>query len=182
MPDSRKRRKQRQRAARVDRPDATDAGGPQRPADGGEAPPSRRERSARRDAEARAALEPLPEGERPAAVTVAAVLALALGVGNIGLYLAGVEIQGEPPAIGGVLVYTALMLAAAYGAWRARYWAVLGIQALLAIIILVFSVLAIRAESALALLIAFVVVAAAGSLFWFLVKAMARIQMPERPR
>jgi hypothetical protein len=172
MPDSRKRRKQRQRAARVDRPDATDAGGPQRPADGGEAPPSRRERSARRDAEARAALEPLPEGERPAAVTVAAVLALALGVGNIGLYLAGVEIQGEPPALGGVLVYTALMLAAAYGAWRARYWAVLGIQALLAI----------RAESALALLIAFVVVAAAGSLFWFLVKAMARIQMPERPR
>jgi hypothetical protein len=65
--------------------------------------------------------------------------------------------------------------------WRARYWGVLGMQALLAITILVFGLLAIKAESVLALVIAIVVLAAAGTLFWFLIKAMARIQMPERP-
>jgi divalent metal cation (Fe/Co/Zn/Cd) transporter len=39
----------------------------------------------------------------------------------------------------------------------------------------------VKAESFLALVIALVVIAAAGTLFWKLVKSMARIQMPERP-
>ena len=73
------------------------------------------------------------------------------------------------------------MFAAAWGCWNARYWAVLGMQALLGLGILIFSLLLVKAESLLAVVIALVVIVAAGTLFWFLVKSMARIQMPERP-
>ena len=73
------------------------------------------------------------------------------------------------------------MLAAAVGCFRMRYWAVLGMQALLALTILLFSLLLIRAESVLAVVIGVAVIGGAGTLFWFLVKSMARIQMPERP-
>ena len=54
-------------------------------------------------------------------------------------------------------------------------------QALLGLAVVIFSLLLIRAESLLAVAIAVAVIGAAGTLFWFLVKSMARIQMPERP-
>ena len=157
---SRQKRKQRQRGAS------------QQP------PPSRSEQ---KDAEARAALVPLKPAERPAAVTVGAVVALLFGISNFAMYAAGVEIRGQDPSVG-VLLFGALMLAAAWGMWNVRYWAVLGMQALLALIILAFSISAMTVSSALGVVIVLVVVAGAGTLFWFMVKAMARIQMPERRR
>ncbi|HEX2070340.1 MAG TPA: hypothetical protein VHF90_01675, partial [Thermoleophilaceae bacterium] len=161
---SRKRRKQRQRAA----------GEPSTMARG-------YARGRAKDEAARAALEPLAEGERPGIVTVAAVIAFALGAANLISYLAGVEVQGEQPAFSGILVYSGLMFTVAYGCFRARYWGVLGMQAMLALAILIFGVLLTRAESVVALLIALAVIGGAGTVFWKLVKAMARIQMPERP-
>ena len=134
-----------------------------------------------RDEAARAALVPLEPGERPAAVTVAAVLTGALGLVNFGAYLAGAEVGGERPGLVGILVFTGLMLAAAWGAWKVRYWAVLGIQALLGLTIVIFSLLAVKFGNLLELAIALAVIGGAGALFWFLVKSMARIQMPERP-
>ena len=80
-----------------------------------------------------------------------------------------------------MIVYSGLMLLVAYGMWRAKYWAVLGMEALLAIIIIIFALLALNAGNVVSGVIAVVAVAAAGTLFWFLIKAMARIQMPERP-
>jgi hypothetical protein len=74
-----------------------------------------------------------------------------------------------------------LLIVVAVGMWRARYWAVLGMQTLLALTIILSSLALLTAVNALAGLIAFVLVAGCGTLFWFLVKAMARIQMPERP-
>ncbi|MDQ3936697.1 MAG: hypothetical protein M3340_18920, partial [Actinomycetota bacterium] len=136
-------------------------------------------RSEARDAAAREALEPLAEGERPRAVTVAAVVAALSGLSNAVLFFLGVEIRGEEPRPG-VLAFSALMLVAAWGMWRAKYWAVLGMQALLAIVILGFSLFLTRAENVQSALIALAIVVAAGTLFWFMVKAMARIQMPER--
>ena len=53
--------------------------------------------------------------------------------------------------------------------------------ALLGLAVVIFSLLLIRAESLLAVAIAVVVIGGAGTLFWFLVKSMARIQMPARP-
>jgi hypothetical protein len=138
-------------------------------------------RSRERDAKARAKLEPLGRGERPTAVTVGAVLALALALANFGAWLVGIEVQGDRPSVAGVVAYSGLMLVVAYGMWKAKYWAVLGMHALLAILIIVFALLAVQAENVVSLLIALAVIAGAGTLFWFLIKAMARIQMPPRP-
>lgn len=134
-----------------------------------------------KDEAARAALRPLAEGERPAAVAVAGVLALVLGTANMVAYLAGVDIGGERPQLVGVLIYSGLMFAAAWGCLKVRYWAVLGMQALLGLAVVIFSLLLIRAESLVAVAIAVAVIGGSGTLFWFLVKSMARIQMPERP-
>ena len=65
--------------------------------------------------------------------------------------------------------------------WRARYWAVLGMQTLLLLTILLAALALTGAGDVCAVVLLVVIVAAAGTLFWFLVKAMARIQMPERP-
>lgn len=134
-----------------------------------------------KDEAARAALQPLGEGERPLAVTVAGAVALLLGLANVVAYLAGADIGGERPQLVGVLVYSGLMFAAAWGCFRVRYWAVLGMQALLGLAVVIFALLLIRAESLVAVAIAVAVIGGAGALFWFLVKSMARIQMPERP-
>jgi len=173
----RRRRKQRRHAG-------ADAGGsaeppPEDDSTGGMGAGYARSRA--KDDAARAALEPLEPGERPRAVTIAALVTGALGLVNFVAYLLGLEVRDERPNLVGILLFTGLMLGAAWGAWRARYWAVLGIQALLALTVLIFSLLAIRSENVGALLIALGIIAAAGTLFWFLVKAMARIQMPERP-
>ena len=159
---NRQKRKRRQRAA---------GAAPTTPR-----PPSRSEQ---RNEAARAALVPLKPGERPRPVTVSAVVAGLLGASNMGLYVAGVDIRGED-ANAGALLFGALMLAAAWGMWKVRYWAVLGMQALLALIILAFSLFAMTAASVWALLLALAVIGAAGTLFWFMIKAMARIQMPTR--
>jgi hypothetical protein len=172
---SRKRRKQKRRAA------AESGVAPAAKPDQREPAADRYARSRAKDEAARAALKPLAPGERPGAVTVAAVVAFGFGIANIVSYFAGVEVQGTRPAFAGILVYSGLMFAAAWGMWRARYWAVLGMQALLALIIIVFALLAVKFGDVWELLIAVAVVLAAGTLFWYLVKAMARIQMPERP-
>jgi hypothetical protein len=122
---------------------------------------------------------PLEPGERPLAVTIGAIVALLFGVSNFVMFAAGTEIRGQEPNAG-VLLFGALMVAAAWGMWKVRYWAVLGMQALLALMILAFSISAMTAASALGVVIAVVVILGAGTLFWFMIKAMARIQMPTR--
>ena len=144
-----------------------------RPAD-----PSGRGRSAERDAAARAALVPLRPGERPRAVTAAALLALAAALANALAFLAGAEIAGRRPAPVTVAAPVTLLLLVAWGLWRARYWAVLVTQVMLVLLITLFAILAVFAENLRSLGVALLVVAAAGTLFWHLVKAMARLQMP----
>jgi hypothetical protein len=141
------------------------------------APPSRSER---KDAEARAKLVPLRAGERPTAVTVAAVVASLLVIVNVALAIGGYENQGKKPALAGVIVFTVLLGAMAWGLWRARYWAVLGMEALLAITMMLFGLALPLAGNLRAVLVSVAVLLPAGALFWFLIKAMARIQMPER--
>jgi hypothetical protein len=143
-----------------------------------ERPPSRSEL---KDAEARAKLEPLEPGERPLAVTIGAIVALLLGLANIVLYIAGVKVGGEKPQLSGVAGPTLIMFVAAYGMFRGKYWAVLGVEALLGIIIVFFALLAMRAENLKSVAIALAVIVPSGVLFWYLIKAMGRIQMPQRP-
>jgi hypothetical protein len=134
-----------------------------------------------KDAEARAKLVPLAPGERPRAVTAAAILAALLGIGNLVLLAAGYEVD-EGGQTAGALIFAALMAVAAVGMWRCRYWAVLGFEALLGIAI-VFSALSLMvASNATAVLLCVAIIAVASPLFWFLIRAMARIQLPARRR
>lgn len=141
----------------------------------------RRERrsSEERNAEIRAQLQPLAPGERPRAVTVAAVVAVALAVLVVVGHLAGAHVGGSG-TLGGAVAIAALLLLAAYGMWRARYWAVLGFEALLAFQILIAALSLLVASNVWAAVLCFAVIVLGGWLFWKLIRAMARIQMPER--
>jgi hypothetical protein len=113
-------------------------------------------------------------------VTVGAIVAAVIGVGNIVAWLAGLEVDGQKPQPGVVLFPSLLLLVVAAGMWRARYWAVLGMQTLLTLLIVTVALAGFTARNPLGVVIAVAILAAAGTLFWKLVKAMARIQMPER--
>lgn len=173
---SRQKRKRRQRSRTE--PEAEPAAAPdaQQPA-----PAEPYARSRAKDDAARAALKPLGPGERPRAVTVGAVVALLFAGTNLIAYFAGVKVQGDRPAIAGIIVYSGLMLLVAWGMWKAKYWAVLGLETILGLIMVIFALLIVRAGSIGELLIAAAVLVSAGTLFWFLIKSLARIQMPERP-
>jgi hypothetical protein len=87
----------------------------------------------------------------------------------------------EGRAVAFTVLWSVILLVVAWGMWRSRYWAVLGMQTLLGITLVLASLSVITANSVGSVLILVVILAAAASLFWFMVKAMARIQMPERP-
>ena len=144
--------------------------------------PDRYARSRARDDAVRASLEPLAPGERPLAVTISAVLAMAIALANLGLYLAGSEVQGQDPTLGGTLALCTVLAAAAVGMWRMKYWAVLGFQVLLGVTLVFAALSLLVASNVEAGVRAVAVTLVAGPLFWFLIRAMARIQMPDRGR
>jgi hypothetical protein len=137
-------------------------------------------RGRRRDEEARARLEPLAPGERPLAVTIAAIVAAVLALANVAFFLAGWEVSGEDPQPGGVFGFAGILLAAAVGMWLRKYWAVLGFEVLLGITAIYAGLSLLFPSNWQAVVLALVVLVAAGTLFWFLIRAMARIQMPQR--
>jgi len=133
-----------------------------------------------KNAAVRASLEPLAPGERPGAVTVAMVIALLLALGNLALLAFGTKVQGGTATPLGGILFAFLMLAAAAGMWRARYWAVLGFQALLGITLVISALSLVRASNLLGFLLPIMILGAGGTLFWKLIRAMARIQLPTR--
>ena len=147
-------------------------------------------RSEAKNQAAREALEPLAAGERPTVVTIGAVISAGIALSAIVGWLAGVEVtkigsdgieQGEDEApLFSVLAAVALMGTMAWGMWRARYWAVLGFQALLVIVLVAASLGLVQATSWTQALGTTLLIAGAGAMFYFMIKAMARIQMPER--
>ncbi len=140
-------------------------------------------RAEQRNQEAREALEPLAEGERPTVVTIGAVVAALIALSIVGGYLAGVQVNGETPKVPQVAAPALIMGFMAWGMWRARYWAVLGFQLIL--VFLIFSAvfgLAVQASTVPQFAATLGLLAVAGAFFYFMVKAMARIQMPSQPR
>ncbi len=167
------RRKRKRRASAAETYAAEgDAG------DAGSQPVSRSET---RNREARAALEPLREGERPTVVTVGAVVSGLIALSVVIAYAAGAEVEGERPRLAQVLAPTVLMGAMSIGMWRARYWAVLGFQAALALLMVAAALGLVQATGLAQTVGNLVVLVVAGAFFYFMVKAMARIQMPQRP-
>jgi hypothetical protein len=139
-------------------------------------------RAEERNAAVRAQLEPLAPGERPRPLVVAAAVAALLGTANLVALVAGLDVEGEEPSAIGVLAFCAVMYLAAIGLWRARYWAVLGFEALLGIIVVFFSLFLLRASNVLAVVVCVPIIVGAGWLFWKLVRVMGRIQAPQRVR
>ena len=131
----------------------------------------------------RAELEPLEPGEVPRAVRVAAVVALVIALLNLGPLIAGAEIPGIKPKslLTWTLVVSGLLLVAAGGMWFGLYWAVLGFQAFLALTIITAAISMGAASNVYALVLCVAIIGLASTMFWFLVRAMARIQMPQRP-
>jgi hypothetical protein len=138
------------------------------------------ERTERRNREARERLEPLAPAERPTVVTISALIATVIAIGNPLVYALLPDFGVDRPPLINVIWPTILMGMASYGLWRARYWAVLGFDVLLVFLLLACVNLLIIAKSAVVSVVAVALIAGAGTLFFFMVKAMARIQMPER--
>jgi hypothetical protein len=138
-------------------------------------------RAERRDEEARAALQPLAEGERPLVITIGALVSALVAASIAVAYLAGTEVNGEKPRLAQALAPALLMGIMAWGMWHARYWAVLGFQLIL--VFLIFSAvfgLAVQASTVSQFAGTLLLLAVASTFFFFMVKAMARIQMPTR--
>ena len=130
-------------------------------------------------------MKPLRPGERPTAVTVGAIFAGLMAVANLVAlgfgYNAAEDTLSPGSKLTGSILATGILALMAWGMWKARYWAVLGMQTLLALTLIVASLGLITATTLWAAVLLVLIITASGTLFWFLVKAMARIQMPERP-
>ncbi len=134
-----------------------------------------------RNQEAREALRPLAEGERPTVVTIGAIVAALISISIVIGYAAGVEVNGEQPRVPQVVAPAVIMGVMAWGMWHARYWAVLGFQLILVIVLFsAFFGLLVGVSSVSQAIGTLALLAVAGAFFFFMVKAMARIQMPTR--
>jgi hypothetical protein len=131
---------------------------------------------------ARQALEPLAPAERPVVITIGAVISGALAVSGLVAYALGATVYGSRLILLQVIITGGLMGTMAIGMWRVRYWAVLGFQAVLALLLLTSALRLVVAQDLVQVFGNIAVLAITGTLFYFMVKAMARIQMPTRER
>lgn len=139
-----------------------------------------RARGEAKNQEARAALQPLAPGERPLAITIGSIVAMLMAAANVVAFLASDGDKGGS-AVVYIVLLCAVLVAASVGMWFRQYWAVLGFQTVLALQILFLGLSLMKVESVWVLLLFCAIIAALGAMFWFLIRAMARIQMPEGP-
>lgn len=151
----------------------------------GDEPDPLRDRYARgraRDEAIRQGLEPLEEGERPRVVTIAAIVALFFAVANVVATLTVNDLSGDNgDPIVFATVTTSVLVLAAIGMWARKYWAVLGFQCILGLQIVVFSLALLRVQKWWLGILMVIAIGLLGTLFWKLIRAMARLQMPGRP-
>jgi hypothetical protein len=134
-----------------------------------------------RNQAAREALEPLADGERPPVVTVGAIVAALVALSIVVAYAAGLKVNGSTPRLASAAAPALIMGALAWGMWKARYWAVICFQVVL--VFLIFTAvygLLVEATSVTEFAVTLALLAVSGTLFWLMVKAMARIQMLDR--
>ena len=155
---------------------------------GGTQSESFQERMARRyeerNAEARSKLEPLDQGERPTAVTVSAIASAVLAIiftVSAGFAIAGVDAGGRDIKPLPIIVFGAVLWAMTIGLWRARYWAVLGFQTILLLVMLASAFGLVVVNSLFQAVGTTLLLAGSATLFYFMIRAMARIQMPSPP-
>lgn len=142
-----------------------------------------RSKSEAKNQAVRDSLEPLAPGERPLAVTIAAIASAVLCVANLVVYLLSDHAVGADRGkeVFQTVTICAILAVAAWGMWRAKYWAVLGFQTVLGLQVIILSLSILKAKNIWVVLLFLVIIALSSVLFWFLIRAMARIQMPEAP-
>ncbi|MTD45295.1 hypothetical protein GKE82_13610 [Conexibacter sp. W3-3-2] len=149
---------------------------------------SRSAKSEARNAEVRAKLRPLAPDEHPRPLKFGIATCLVLAISNVTLALSGYELQNSDTdganAYVGVTAFSIILVVAAVGMYKHKYWAILGFQALLALTVLIAGLSVVVASNVLALVLCLAVIAYGGWLFWSMIRVMARVQMPEarRPR
>jgi hypothetical protein len=154
-------------------------------------PPKRKDRmregyakAEERNQAVRESLEPLDEGERPGAVTAGAIfsalIALIFWVSTIVAAVTDTTVDGNEPNPLSLAVFAFIMSTMAWGMWKGRYWAVLGFQMLLVLFLLAAAAGLVTAASVLQAVGTTLLIIVVGTFFYFMVKAMARIQMPTR--
>jgi hypothetical protein len=142
-----------------------------------------RARTEWRNEEIRSGLEPLAPGERPTWVTIAAVVALGMAVLNVAAALSGRSISGDEGGQALLTVVTsAILVVLGAGMLARQYWAVLGFEIVLGLQITVMSLALVFAATIGVAALLLVLVLAFGTLFWKLIRAMARMQMPAERR
>jgi len=141
-------------------------------------------RAEERNQATREALEPLAEGERPRAVTVGAVvsalIAIVFWASAAVAAFTDETVSGQEPSAVPLAAFAVLMTMMASGMWKARYWAVLGFQMLLVLFLLAGMGGLVSATTVAQALGTTLLLIGSGALFYFMVKAMARVQMPSR--
>jgi hypothetical protein len=141
-------------------------------------------KSEERNREAREAIHPLYEGERPLVVTIGALLSAVVAtifwVSAVVAIFNDSEINGREPHPLQLALTAGVVTAMAWGMWRARYWAVLGFEVVLAILVLLGTLGLVTATTVAQVVATVLLVLICLAFFLFMVKAMARIQMPDR--
>jgi len=141
-------------------------------------------RAEERNREVRESLQPLAEGERPGAVTVGAIVSVLIAAvfwASTGVAaFTDTTVDGSEPGVAPIAAFAVLLTMMAWGMWKARYWAVLGFQVLLVLFLLAGVGGLISATTLVQALGTALLLAGSGALFFFMVKALARIQMPNK--
>lgn len=132
----------------------------------------------------RQALRPLQPGERPGAVTLGAIfsgiVALVFWVSLAVRLFTDTKVAGSQPDPVQLILFAGVMTAMAVGMWQVRYWAVLGFQMLLVLFLVAATAGLLTAQTLLQVIATTLLIGVVGFLFFRMIKAMARIQMPER--
>jgi thiamine-phosphate pyrophosphorylase len=137
-----------------------------------------RARTEAQNAAARARLEPLAPGERPWPLRLAAAVAALAALINLIAFAAGATINGDTISAGELIPFVLIMLGLAICIWLRSAAAVLLFMALLAVIVVMFSLFLIEASNALGVIVPLLFIGGGGLLFWKLVRVLGRIQAP----
>lgn len=132
-----------------------------------------------RTEQARAALQPLGEHERPPALLVAVAVSALLAVGVLVGALTVHDLSSHGGSLVGGVFLAAVLALLAQGMYRRRYWAVLGFEALLAFQIIVTSLALVVASTLAAAGGCLLAILLGGWLAWKLIRVMGRIQAGE---
>jgi hypothetical protein len=173
-----RRKRKRRRSERGDEQTAASNGASSSPSS--HSPEDLAQRAEAKNQAARDELQPLAEGERPTVVTLGAIVSALICLSILVAYAAGAEVDGEKPNVAQVVAPALLMGIMAWGMWRARYWAVLGFQVVLLFLIIAAALGLVRAGNTVQVIGNVVLISISGAFFYFAVKALARIQMPDR--